>query len=330
MVTRVRDPLTGIVTEQLDPYGAAPGVFPTIPVRPVGSGPTSLLRTVGDPGLINTRDTNAFPGAPVVDPGAPTGLPGSPLNTLYGVDSESYLTEEQKKLSRQIQGKFDASMNSRDRALQQYGAPRLASFAEDEALARAMSLARGLNFPTDVPGKVPELVRSASPISAPRPNPGPTTPAETAKTGPSTFAKAQQIIAGLASLVPLLFGRDAYGQLLNKGLIQSVKESIFGKDIAPSISDAALEKMVASGGMPTNGPIAYNPVTGEPMGFNANWSPGGLGDPYGPSANWGQTAPDASLNVGGDWWSNPVDTSGWWDTGGLDTSGWDFGSLGGP
>jgi hypothetical protein len=280
-----------------------------------------LTRTTGDPGLVNTRDLGAFPGAvtPVVDPAIPTGLPGSPLNTLYGVDSESYLTEDQKKLARQIQGKFDASLNSRDRALQQYGAPRLSSFVEDEALARAMSLARGLNFPTDALTEdltTPGGVRAAAAprVAAPRPAPGPP-PAAPGPPSPSTFARAQQILAGLASIIPLLFGKDAYGNFLNKGAIGWLKEQLFP---GTQLSDEALEKIVNAQGLPTNGGVdAFNTAAGT------NWS-----DAYGPGSNWGGV-PDASLDAGNPW-ADWTGESGYGDWTLPDTSGWDFGALAGP
>ncbi len=292
-------------------------IVPTGPTGPIGGG----LRTGGTevvpviPGTTRER-VDQFPGA-ITTPTA--GLPGSSLDTLYGINSGTYLTPEQRTLARQIQGKFDASVNSRDRALTQYGAPRLSSFMEDEALARAMSLAGGLNYRAPVPlTGLPNTRAGGVPGGGTRYTPPPIT---TTPTGPSSGAQNnaqwQRILSGLASIVPLLFGKDAYGQFLNKGLIQSVKETLFGP--GSQISDQQLQQVITQGGLPSEGPITYNPITGEPMVINPNFTPGGLGDPWGPGSGWGLDVPQPA-----DWWTAP-DTSAF-DLG----NGWDFGALAGP
>jgi hypothetical protein len=298
-----------------------PVTMPTGPTGPyggirAGGTLTNTIPLPGDTVRAPLATTNQFPGA-ITTP--TTGLPGSSLDTLYGVDSESYLTEDQRKLARQIQGKFDASLNSRNRALQQYGAPRLSSFAEDEALARAMTLASGLNYRPEDTTKAGGVRTQAAglPTGGTRYTPPTTAPTAPTNTGALNNASWQRVLAGLTSIVPLLFGRDAYGQFLNKGLIQSVKDTLFGP--GSQISDAHLQQIIEQGGMPTNGPITYNPITGEPMVINPEFTPGGLGDPWGTASGWGQDVIPTT-----DWWTTP-DTS---SLGSINT--WDFGSLAGP
>lgn len=298
---------------------------------------------------------------------AATPFNGSSLNTLYGVDSESYLTDDQRKLARMIQGKFDASMNRRDRALAQYGAPRLSSFVEDEALARAMSLARGLNY-----SGVDPLTgaRAATGGAVPRSSGGgggyggggggssgyrpgsasgtvpryPTTPTTKPSTGApaSSAAKWQQITQGLSSMIPLLFGKDAYGQLLNKGLVNSVKDWLFGP--GSTVNDRVFEQMVTSGAFPDAGGFQVNPFTGMPIAPMPGY--GGYGgetypDVYGPGSGWGEDViPGAGIGSGGYWgddgyWypsaagaeGDPFGVGGWddgWGSGG-DVGYWDAG-----
>lgn len=157
----------------------------------------------------------------------------NPESINYGVDGESYLTEEQRKLARQIQGKFDASLNRRDRELARYNAPRLSSFVEDEALARAMALARGLNMADDPYGTGINQGSGGGRATGGgggsggggrypydgtptyRPTGGGGSQAQT----PNKWAS---IMSGLTSIAPLLFGKDAYGRFMNEGAIKSV------------------------------------------------------------------------------------------------------------
>lgn len=317
-----------------------------MPLRPFGTlppdprfgafqqGGTGLTRTARDtiladgtvvPGgdQLNRADRGVFDAPAVVDPvAAPVAFTGSPLNTLYGIDSESYLTDDQRKLARMIQGKFDASVNRRDRELARYNAPRLSSFAEDEALARAMSLARGLNYKEPV---VPDPYGQGANIMRPGGTTAggggvPRVPAAAVKPtdeGAAANAKWQRILAGLASLAPLLFGKDAYGQFLNKGLLGTVKEAIFGKGAANAISDEQLEQIVQSGGLPGAGGVVYNPITGMPM---ATYTDSGTGLPYGPGSGFGQDVvptPDGYDNpLGGDVTAPSFDApGGFWDSG---------------
>jgi len=290
-----------------------------------------------DQGLLvrDVRDVDQFPAAPVVPvvetPAVaavptPTGLPGSPLNTEWGVDSESYLTDDQKKLARQIQGKFDASLNTRDRQLAQYGAPKLSSFVEDEALARAMSLAQGLNYREPVNPVTGQPIRNPGGVgggggggSPYRPPTNPYVPKDPADpSGAATNSQWSRILSGLASIAPLLFGKDAYGNFLNKGLIGWASEKLFGP--GANVSPEALERIVSGGGA-TNGPITYNPITGQPMMIDQNWTPGGLGDPYGPGSGWGddtlQTPPYVPWEPEAGW-----DESLWTDNGGWEGGDW--------
>lgn len=267
------------------------------------------------PARTRPDNVDVLPTEPTTTP--VTGLPGSPLNTLYGVDNESYLTEDQRKLMRQIQGKFDASLDRRDRELARYGAPQLSSFVEDEALARAIAGAQALNYRDPVTGEVTKPVLppwygggGGSSGGGNLPRPSTVTPPERSPTGAQTNAEWQRIMTGLASVAPLLFGKNAWGEFMNKGLIQTAKEAIWGKDVAPSISDLQFEAVVRQ-----------------------------YGNPYGSTSGWGQDLLQPGTGVyapptlpgweGGDW--GPIDTSNWWeggDWGVPDTSNWwDF--LGG-
>lgn len=311
-----------------DPYGDGFGSR-----KPYAEVPTDfVIGDVGQPAALPAADTPVVLPAGNPVPGAP---PKPSMDTLYGVDSESYLTDEQKKLARQIQGKFDASLHTRDRQLAQYGAPKLSSFVEDEALARAMSLARGLNYEAPINPITGQPLRNASGGGGGggrgdggggyyRPPTNPNAPRNPADPrGTSTNSQWSRILSGLSSIVPLLFGKDAYGNLLNKGLVRSVTDYLFGKDA--NVSPEALERIIASGaGGGADGPVTYNPITGQPMSINENWTPGGLGDPYGAGSNWGgvETPTDfygPDSNWGGvdtptDPWIEPGWDANWWDT----------------
>lgn len=329
-LTRTRD----------DPYGVDTGTGPTY-TAPLTN---TFLENPGEK-LTRTRETiDVGTGLPVpttsATPAASTEKVGSPLNTLYGVDSESYLTDDQRKLMRQIQGKFDASTNRRDRELARYGAPMLSSYAQDEAMARAIAAAQGLNYrPPETPVKeTTTLPPSRTPTLTPPRAPGDSaTPNR--NTGAQTNAEWQRILSGLMSIAPLLFGKDAYGQFMNKGLIQTVKEALFGKDAA-YMPDASFEAIVKTGVLPTDpsGQFILNPITGLPMIANPNAvstdTGSSYGDPYGPGSGWGEDVWPTSTGgwEGGDWGA-PTDTGGWegGDWGVPDTSNWwDFsGGTGG-
>lgn len=314
--------------------GAAPntGLLRTSPDRaPLDANgqPVTQLKRTPTP---NAFVTNPFTGetAPTgttfTQPGAATGLTGSPLNTLYGVDSESYLTPDQQNLARMIQGKFSASADRRDRELQRFGAPRLSSFAEDESLARAMAQAQGLNYrapvdpltgaptrPSTRLGPLGNGVTGRGPIAAP---PG----APTNTHGPAQW---QRILSGLASIAPLLFGKDAYGQFLNKGLLGTIKEKLFGPGASNAISDAQLEQAVSSGQLPgvgdAAGGYAFNPITGMPMtSYGGVIQPGGGAvDNYESLYQGGNSAGNYAPNFDPGSWSD------WnWGSGAGDLTGW--------
>jgi len=291
-----------------------------------------------------------------VTPATPAAFAGSPLNTMYGIDSESYLTEDQRKLARMIQGKFDASLQRRDRELAQYGAPRLASFTEDEALARAMSLARGLNIPVqDALG----MVQGTGPASrggggsggggpgggsprvtaptAPRAPTNPTTAA--AKTtppgaSPDQFAKWQKIVAGLSSVLPLLLGKEG----MEKGLFSGIKnwlsskhEEIFpGTNMTEAQLDRLLDAQDANGSWDEIPGVGYNELQ-YPLPDNI---PGPPIDPYagelmGPPAYLaGGDDPFSYWDVPGDavdpWAAvDPYGDIPWWEGGDYGYGGFD-------
>lgn len=308
-----------------DPYGTGAFGLQGVPTAPAVPNTVGVAGAAPGTGLVRTVNTYAggFPGVTTPAAATPTGLPGSPLDTLYGVDSESYLTDDQRKLARQIQGKFDASLDSRDRELARYGAPRLSSFVEDEALARAMSLARGLNFPTDaVTDATPGGLRSVDRGGVPRVPATTPTPDNPPPVNPNNPATWQKILTGLTSLIPLLFGKDAYGNFLNKGAIQWVKDK-FNETFGTSynLTPEQIESLVTKGGLPTDGGLVYNPFTGQVV------APGtGAGLPYGPGSNWGLDTPQPTLDAdpwGADsGWGNdvipPVDYSEFYGPG----SGW--------
>lgn len=294
--------------------------------------------SVIDTGLTRTRTatdpTTGLPLPPAEQPAVRTRLPegytttppvaatpvqvGSPLNTLYGIDSESYLTPDQQKLARMIQGKFDASANRRDRELARYGAPRLSSFVEDESLARAMAQAQGLNY-RPPPDPFTGAPRQQTRLTQPFGNNSPRVAPPTTRPTPDTHnpAQWQRILSGLASVAPLLFGRDAFGQFVNRGLFGTIKDALFGKGASAAISDAQLEQIVQNGGMVDPGTgLSINPLTGLPTGLYT--SPDFVGPPSDlandltiPTFDPGSWA-DWSWGNGGlsDWWSGWTPASG--------------------
>lgn len=264
--------------------------LPTYAPATVSPDINNPLRT-GGMGVAGTRlsdpyQFDTFPGD-TTDTTDTTGLPGSPLKTLYGVDSESYLTDDQRKLARQIQGKFDQSAGFRDRELNRYGAPRLASFTEDEALARAMSLARGLNTPetTDTTLTPPPIRQGNVPTPRPpaaTPPPPPTVPRD-------RYAEWAKVLTGLTSIAGLLFGRDGFGNFINKGAIKSVMDwykGITGTDASPE----QMQQMIGGGNVP-----AY-PTQAATDWWNQNMSP------WGASAEGGGLYPTQAAS---DWWNVP-------------------------
>ena len=283
------------------------------------------------------------PVAPVVPSVVPAGT-ASPLNTLYGVDSESYLTDDQRKMSRMIQNQFDASTNRRDRELSRYGAPRLSSFSQDEAMARAIAMAQGLNYKEPVapmPGGRDRGDRSGRgdgdgggrgrggvrdnrddgyggnpryprDPSTPRPN------------SPSTAARWQQIATGLMSAAPLLFGKDGWKDIMNKGLFGSIKDALFGKNSAASDADVEAVVREYGGGSSTylssNGGDSYYTEGGDGW-EGGDWGGTGLyGDGGWEGGDWGATD-------SGDWWEGGDWGGGvdWWDFAG--GSGGDYVDL---
>lgn len=295
-------------------------VTPTSPLVPYAPAPGARAPRADVPGqLTRAPRINEFPVEAVEEPVAKI---GSPLNTLYGVDDESYLTDDQRKLSRMIQGKFDASMNRRDRELARYGAPRLSSFAEDESLARAMSLARGLNYrpPAEDALGLPNrrLIGNHDPGGGMRPLPRTPVDPTMQPNYPQTNAQWQRILGGLTSLIPLLFGKDAYGAFLNKGLLKWGKEQLFGPD-GKTIPDEVFEHIVKSGGLPDAGGFAVNPLTGMPIGPTGA---GGLGGGYDSYESGYQGGYSAGLPAPQD----PMAWSDWnWGSG---AGGWDVSSGG--
>lgn len=282
------------------------GAFPSFPS--FGGTPFRAPALMTPPGgLVRTdRMTELDPNAllraprigeqlPVID--VPETKIGSPLNTLYGVDDESFLTDDQRKMMRMIQGRFDSSMNRRDRELARYGAPRLANFVQDEALARAIAGAQALNYrPPEEKDVFGAPVRGANfpqgqQLRSPAAPAAPGAPKEPQR---QDFSDWQRIIGGLASIAPLLFGKDAYGNFLNKGLLQWAKEKVFGPEMASTISDQQLEAAVQGGAFPDAGGYQVNPFTGMPMG---------------PSIIPGPPSPDVIAPTA------PIDPSGWWDEG---------------
>jgi hypothetical protein len=214
--------------------------------------------------LIQNNRTDLFPSE---RPGLRiSAYPGSAGNILYGIDSESYLTPEQRKLARMIQGKFDASADSRDIALQRYGAPRLSSFAEDESLARAMSLARGLNTMPELvgPGRgtPTPVTRFTTPVDNSSINKRyPTPPPVVKPPGTSTTPEKKdpptdwmKLLQGLAAIYPLIFGKEALLDIMKTGawpvlrdwMVQKYKE-ITGQVISSSDMETMLKTNYAGG-----------------------------------------------------------------------------------
>lgn len=340
--------MAGLIRD--DPYGLNDTIPADVGVTTPTSGDELLTRGLRPDSLLERAPVNTSIDVPAATTAATPAASVAPpvpngLNTLYGVDSESYLTDDQRKLARSIQGQFDASANRRDRELARYGAPRLSSFAEDESLARAMALARGLNTPADQPIIDPTtgLIRNAPGGGGgggayPRLPTYPDLPTPYSPTGPTgaqTNAQWQRILSGLASIAPLLFGKDAYGNFLNKGLIGTIKDKLFGSS-APYVTDQSLENMVSSGALPGYGNAAggysVNPFTGQPMSMyggttvdtsSAPWGASAEGGAPYPTASWGDTY---GSDTGGDWsdwidWGNGGSSFGNWSPDTLDLFG---------
>lgn len=264
----------------------------------------------------------------------PAASTASPLNTLYGVDSESYLTDDQRKMMRMIQGQFDASMNRRDRELARYGAPMLANYANDEALARAIAQAQALNYKEPVVpgprepvggisragggggsgGGSPRIPNLPDYDTAPRP------------TSASTAAKWQQIASGLMSVAPLLFGKAGWSAIMDKGILGSLKELFFGKDVAPYVPNAQLEAVISQYGDPYSATSGWGQdVVSPSYDYGTTVDTGSGWDyTYGPQPDYGWVEPTAAdwgvdaLNPGweggdwgGGWWDTPADLADW-------------------
>ena len=278
----------------------------------------------------------------------PTAFAGSSMDTLYGIDSESFLTDDQKKLARMIQWKFYTTRRPPRSKLVPYTALFLSGALWDEALARAMSLARGLNY--GAPDALGNPVGGASRGgggsgggygggggSAARPGGSGTTsvPRYPTITTPKTPAAPAQkgtdwskIMSGLSSIAPLLFGKDAWGNFLNKGLIGSIKDQLFGP-AGSMIDDRVLENMITSGALPDAGGFAVHPITGMPLGVAPGYEyPNSYA--YGPESGWGlDVVPGGGYGGdGGGYWGE----DGYWypnTAGGIDDpygiGGWDSG-----
>jgi len=311
------------------PSVAPPVMYPAAPVAPPSMYPVAPVPP---------------PVAPVVPPVAPVVPAGtaSPLNTLYGVDSESFLTDDQRKMSRMIQNQFDASTNRRDRELSRYGAPRLSSFSQDEAMARAIAMAQGLNYKEPVaplPGGRDRGDRSGRGDGDgggrgrggvrdnrddgyggnPRYPRDPNTPRPNS---PSTAARWQQIATGLMSAAPLLFGKAGWASIMDKGLFTSIKDAIFGP--GANVSPAQLEAVVRDFGGSTDTYLSSN-------GGDQYYTEGGDWTPTGDSGilnadGWG----GGDWGGGGDWWEGgdwgATDSGDWWEGGDWGGGGdwWDF------
>lgn len=311
-----------------DLFGATPTIVAT-----TGTSDPGLTRSrtanadapeLGTPpsNMVRTRSINSDAAPATVAAAAST--TGAGLDTLYGVDNESYLTDDQRKLARMIQGKFDASLNRRDRELARYGAPMLASNVEDESLARAMSLARGLNYvPPATPTYADPMLRNAAsvPMASGAGRVPTTTPNTNAPTGAQTNAQWQRILSGLTSVIPLLFGKDAYGNFLNKGAIGWLKEQMFGSGASGTVSDAALENIVKANGFPTDNAMEYNPFTGTPIGTSGNYTDLA----YGPDSGWGNDLVQDPFGMSNVDWGAGFD-GGWFEDPGAFTGDW-FGGV---
>src|SRR5213075_3131438 len=86
-----------------------------------------------------------------------TAAPGSPTSTevTYGFGNDQFLTDKQQQISGSVQHAFDQSLAQRDRELQRYQMPQLASNVEDEALSRAIATANAANRTVTNPFGVP-------------------------------------------------------------------------------------------------------------------------------------------------------------------------------
>ena len=204
----------------------------------------------------------------------------------YGFGNDQFLTSSQQKIADSVAHAFDQSLAQRDREMQRYQMPQLSSFQEDEALARAIATANLANQQTNPYGITTgggsrggggggrggggggggggyRLPAGYNPYGLARP-----------PIGPDPGKSWQQFLSGAMGLAPLLFGKNAMNDLMNKGLFGWVRDA-FG-----------------------------NPVPVDSNGQPINLSPSSV---YGPNSGWGQDIYNPGVTTPADIYVPPND-----------------------
>lgn len=172
------------------------------------------------------RTTAVAPAAPSL---AETLKPSS-TEITYGFGSEPFLTDKQQQISDSVQHSFANSLAQRDRDLQRYQMPQLASFTEDEALARAIATANLANQPAN-PYGIPTSRGGGGGggrggggggYSAPRTA---ATAAPRAAASTPWYSYLAPAMQGIAAVAPWLLGRDTLDQIAKQGVFGWLKNS---------------------------------------------------------------------------------------------------------
>ena len=201
-----------------------------------------------------------------------TGTSPTSTQITYGFGNDQFLTSSQQKIADSVQHAFSQSLAQRDREMQRYQMPQLASFEEDEALARAIATANLANQQTNPYGITTggrggggggrggggggggggyRLPAGYNPYGMARP-----------PIGPDAGKSWQSLLSGASSLLPLIFGKDAFGNFMNKGVVGWIKDQ-FGNNIPVDASgQPVFDQATVYGANSGWGQDIYNPSTG--------------------------------------------------------------------
>lgn len=184
-----------------------------IPFDPYGLGATGATGAVGATGAT---------GAVVTGATAPEG--SGDLGFAYGMGDERYLTNAQRALGKKVDAAFQNSMAQKEREMARYNLPQLSSMTEDEALARAQSLALMANT-QGATGPLPATARAGGGGGggggALRPSA--LTPGSSARApGATPGTSLGSFMQGLGALLPWILGTDTMNGFMKQGLIGAI------------------------------------------------------------------------------------------------------------
>lgn len=114
-----------------------------------------------------------------------------------GLTDDMYLSDDQRGLAADLSRAYDNSREIQERSMARYGLPAIANFDKDWAIARARTMADRTN-----------RMRMARDVGG------------SAQPGRSL----QDKLGGVTQLASLLFGRDAFGKVMDNGIINTVKD----------------------------------------------------------------------------------------------------------